>query len=460
MTRQAAVFPHAPATARSSPRRLSADLAIVATAATVLGMFAISPLLLEHFRISYITSGGGAASKFHPASFCAVAAFAFRCLATRNPLRTGLRLITNDSGVVLLLAAAGMAAVYAILIAKTPVTPLFDTFILPVLCFLLLRDLDVVFVRWLALAIAAILCVNAVMAIIEFTGGWHFVTLPVSLDATSDPRRGDAVFDWRADISLDWRAVALLGHPLVNGLIVGFFIICLAAYGSDWLPAWIKLPLLLLEGASMFAFGARASLVMTMLIVSAFTLQRTGAALAAGARLTPRAIAITILLVGVVLIAVGLLDATGFFDRTLQRFSNDYGSAGTRRTMFEMFTPIPWSDLFLGPDQKVVATWQRLLGLEFGIESSWVGLALSYGVLMTAILMIGLLAFARSLARACGRGTIAALGFFFLSVSATASLSGKTTSFAMAAILALLFLRKDERCVPLRAALGLHEVVR
>ena len=293
---------------------------------------------------------------------------------------------------------------------------------------------------------------------IEFLSHRHFVTLDIADGVSSDPTRGDVVFDWRAELMQDWRATALLGHPLVNGLIVGSFIMCLAAPGARWLPVVVRVAILALQVAAMFAFGARTSLVLSIGFASCLALWQAGEALGRGARFDPRAIATTILLVGVLVLGVAVLSETGFFDRTIERFASDAGSAQTRFTMFELFGPIPWSDLLLAPNQDVIATWQRLYGLEFGIESSWVGLALNYGLIVTTILILGLLAFSATVVRTCGRGTTLVLAFYFISVSGSASMSGKTTTFAMVVVLALVFLRRDERARPLRSALGFEAV--
>lgn len=437
-------------------QRLCADLAVLTTGLVVVGLFAISPVTLEYLGVSYITSGGGIGSKFHPSTFLAVLALVLRCLATPYPLRTSWRLLSGDTGVIVMIAATIVAGLFAALISRTPVTPLVDTFVLPVLCFLLLRDLDATIIKWFALLVACVLCVNAVMAIIEFLRGNHFLTLQFPFDASSDPTRSDTVFDWRVDIAQDWRAVALLGHPLVNGLIVGCFIICLAAPGSRWLPTWVTGALLLLQCGSMFAFGARASLILTLIFSGYFVLWQCVEMLRDGARLTPRTVAFGLFAIVLAIGTVEILVEIGFFDRTVDRFANDLGSAQTRSTMFELFRPLSWSDIILGPDQDVVATWQRINGLEFGIESSWVGLALTYGLLITSILIIGLLTFARSVVRVGGRGTFFVMAFYLISVSGTASMSGKVTSFAMAVVMVQLFLRRDERRLPLRAALGLE----
>jgi hypothetical protein len=113
--------------------------------------------------------------------------------------------------------------------------------------------------------------------------------------------------------------------------------------------------------------------------------------------------------------------------------------------MWSLFDPIPWRDLVLAPDQAVVKTWQRLEGLEFGIESFWVGFALTYGLIMSTVLIAGLAAFVVSVVRLSGRGALAVFLFYFAGASTSTSLSSKTTSFAVLTALVLLVLRQDNR---------------
>ena len=432
-------------------RSLFADLALLATASCVVALFTVSTLVLDKLGIPYTESGGGILSKIHPATLAALAAFGCRCLASETPLGTGWRLLTRDRRLVIYLAAIGVAGAFATLASKVPVSPLVDTFVLPILVFVLLRDLEVVTLRRLALVVLAILLANAVIAMLEFTHGFHLVALDVPDGVTDDPTRGDAVFDWRADIANDWRATALLGHPLVNGLVVGVLIACLAAPASAWLPAVVATPLLLIEAASMFTFGARASLVMSAAIVGWFLLER---AVAAARGADHRQLAVGLLVACAAIATLAILGEAGFLDRTVDRFIHDAGSASTRVTMFNLFEPLSWSAIMLGPDPDVVATWQRIDGLEFGIESSWIGLLLSYGVIVTSMVAIGLLAFARSVIAACGRGVGLVALFYLASISVTASLSGKTTTMAMVVALVLLFLRRNGVRGPLRPAPG------
>ncbi len=435
-----------PRSARSDLlRNLAADLGVAATAAAIISLFAVSPFTLEYFGFSYVTSGGGLLTKVHPSTLLAFTALALRCLASRHPLATARRLADDDPGVALLLLAVAIAACDAAFVAGTPVTGLIDTFVLPVACFLLLRDLHPRLARWLAFAVILLLFANAVMAVVELATQTHFIPVSVPEGVTSDPTRPDAVFDWRAEIAHDWRAIALLGHPLVNGLIVGCFILCLAAPGSQWLPFPLRAGLLLVEGLSMFAFGARASLVFTTVIALALLLQGAIAARRYGARPSPRTLAVIVGACAALALAVPALSQTDFFTRTLGRFTDDAGSAATRLTMFRLFEPFSLSDIVLAPSKDVLATWQRLYGLEFGIESSWIGLILTHGLVVAGLLATGFAAFSLSLLRNSGRGAAAILLAFVLSVSSTASLSGKTTTFAMIVVLVLLMLPREAR---------------
>ena len=420
---------------------LFAIAALAATFAAVICLFAISPIMLEARGIGYLTSGGGALAKFHPATILAAVALVLRCLAAPTPLRTGWRLLSGEAGIVLLATAVTVAGVFAVLIDKTPVTPLVDTFVLPIVVFLLLRDLDPRFTRWLAILVAAILVANSVIAIAEFLRGWRFIHIDVPDDVSSDPTSANATFSWQAELSQDWRATAILGHPLVNGLITGAFMICLVASSAAWLPTLLRAAIIALEGASMFTFGARSSLVLTAVLSLWLLVSRVVAATTAGARIQPRQLALAVLAMGLLVVGVVLLSETGFLDKTIARFADDSGSATTRLTMFSLLDPMSLSDLLLKPDKDLVATWQRMYGLEFGIESSWLGLVLIYGAIVAALLIAGLLAFATSVVRWSARGGGFVLALYFILVSASATLSGKTTTLAMTVALVMLFLR-------------------
>jgi hypothetical protein len=155
------------------------------------------------------------------------------------------------------------------------------------------------------------------------------------------------------------------------------------------------------------------------------------------------------ILLGLPLIGIGLavIGETSLFERMAERFRADDGSALARLTMWSLFDPIPWRDLVLAPDQAVVKTWQRLQGLEFGIESFWVGFALTYGLIMSAVLIAGLAAFVVSVVRLSGRGALLVFLFYFAGASTSTSLSSKTTGFAILTAMILLVLRRENHSI-------------
>lgn len=424
-------------------RSIFADLAMLATIAAVLALFAISAITLEHFGIAYISSGGGPFAKVHPSFLLAAAALAFRCLASRHPFRTARRLAFDDPGVVLLSLSIVLTGLYAAVVSKTPVTGVFDTFVLPMMFFLLLRDLDPKLRRRLALLVGVMLAINSVMAIMEFFGHFHFIKFDFDPNVSADPTTGD--FDWKAEIALDWRPIALFGHPLVNGLVVQAAIFCLLARGSRWLAWIVKGPLLALLCVSMLTFGARTSLVLALVFGAWLVVDAATRSIGHGARLELKHVAFALLAISLSVPVLSLAADTGVFDRTLERFTTDAGSAKSRLVMFDLFQHVSLTDLILGPDKDVVATWQRIEGLEFGIESSWVGLVLTYGLVVTATIVLGLVVFSRSVMRASGPGAGVTLLAFFLAVSGSASLSSKTTVLAETSVLIQLFLYPDRR---------------
>jgi hypothetical protein len=438
----------------AAPQRLRlADVAFLTAVVAVIAQFSISMVTLEVFGIPYTSSGGGLFSKVHPGTLLICLALALRCLASSRPLVAAQRLFLQESGVVLMFVAVAAASLSAIVIVKSPFTPLIDTFVLPPLCYVLLRDLTPARTKALALLVTAIFCLNAVLALIELVRGAHFVSASAAANVSFDPTRPDAIFDWRLGLLSDWRALAIFGHPLVNGLLVSCFILVLLSEGARWLPLWFRLPVLLLQASSMFAFGARSSIVLAALFGAVLIVRQIHAGLKRGYAVSPQQVAIGLFIVALIVLTFVVLLDSGLLDRTLERFSQDAGSAETRSTMFELFGAFRWNDLIFGPDQDILATWQRVLGLEFGIESSWIGLLLTYGFLVTGLLIIGLIAFSLSLIRSTGRGAGIVLLCYFVSVSGTASLSGKVTSLALVVMLCLFFLHKDERPQPLRLAL-------
>ncbi|MEA2839314.1 MAG: hypothetical protein QOF41_644 [Methylobacteriaceae bacterium] len=432
---------------RPAVSRRSAALEPVALALTVAALVTlcvVSPLTLAIQGIGYDTAGGSALAKIHPGTYLAVIALAARLGAAPRPWRTLQRLLLAEAGFLIYLAALGVVALYVVVIARSPVTPLIDTFLLALVLALLLHGIDERIARLLAIMMVAIFATDAVLGLFEVSTGWRLIHISVPEGVTSDPTRTDLVFDWRADLATDWRATALFGHPLENAMLTGAFLVCLACRGTAWLGTRLRLVLGVLASLALFAFGGRASLVLSAFFILLLGLAGLARRLIAGRTFGFRVAGAILLLLPLIAIGLAALGETGLFDRMAERFRADEGSALARFRMWSLFDPIPWRDLVLAPDQAVVKTWQRLEGLEFGIESFWVGFALTYGLVMSTVLIAGLAAFVVSVVRVSGRGALAVFLFYFAGASTSTSLSSKTTSFAMLTALILLLLREDD----------------
>ncbi len=426
-------------------RRLLNLCAYLLTLLSIVVLFAVSSLVLSAVGINYDTSGGSALEKIHPGTFIAILALALRLASSPHPFALLWRLMTAQFGLLFFIGVYLFATIYTVLFLKVPQTPMVDTFLLPIVFTLLLQDLDERSARFLALLLGVLLCANAFIALAEYLLHWHLVAFKTPEGVTADPRRTDLVFDWRATLDIEWRATALLGHPLQNGLIISAFILILESAGSSWIPAFIRFPLLLLEMASMVTFGSRVSLVLTIIFTALIASYRIAIFLMHRQRVGLKISIIAVLFPPILAGFSAYLAETGFFDRLIERFSDDAGSAETRVRMFEMFRPIGLYDLLFGPDQAVVTTWQRLEGLEFGIESFWVGMPLTYGLVISVFIFAGLAAFSLALIKMSGKGASVILLVFFLTASTSASLAQKTPALGMATVMILLFLRKDTR---------------
>ena len=80
---------------------------------------------------------------------------------------------------------------------------------------------------------------------------------------------------------------------------------------------------------------------------------------------------------------------------------------------------------------------QNTLGIEYGIENSWLGLALQYGALMTIFFIAGFAALLGEFWRRAKSGAWAIMLLFLVQVSSSATLSVKSLAFNQFAILML-----------------------
>ena len=383
--------------------------------AGLLLIFLVPPGLLDLIGFGYSTPSGSALEKVHPGTLLVMLAVGLASIGAGNPLTYLVRQARRFPGVVTLLAATLLLLAYLMKVQRAPFTPLIDTFVLPALLLPLLVDLPASTKQVIERGLHLFLAFNAALGIVEFATEWRLI--PVSYDGVA------------VTTEMEWRAAGLLGHPLASAATAGMYAIILAMGCGRALPAWLRMPAIALQVASLAAFGGRTALVLTLLGLFVLLLLRISRVLR-GERFGRRTTLVVLLLVPVVVVAVVILFDTGYFDQLLLRFVDDNGSAKSRAIIADVFRHFSWQELWFGPDQEHVATVLHLEGIEVGVESFWLGFVVLCGLWMSGLFFVAFAVFIVDVMRRCDPRAMVPLAFFLVVVSTTISLSAKTTSLA------------------------------
>ena len=418
--------------AASVGAKLSTRVADFANAAAFAGalvtiavLLTVSGVSLDALGYHYDSEGGSALQKVHPATLMMVAIIGLRALARPSP-RDVHDLLLGEAGLVVAAASVLVAIAYIATVLKVPVTPPIDTYLMPVLACLMLKGMSRHGLHVIACGVLAIFVFNDLVAFYEYaTGSRVFFVIPP--EVTGHPEAvGSEIFDWKGHLAWDWRSSAMFGHPLDNALVTGTLVMILQSRRADWLPAWLRAGIGLVSLAAMVTFGGRVALGLVIAMSAALWGARAIRAVLAGRRLAPRGLAAACALVPVAIGGAALAFESGFLDKFLDRFVSDDGSAETRVLMWRLFEPLSPFDLVAGPDQDVVKLWQRLQGLELGIESFWAGMPLGYGLAVTAIVLTGWVGLFAYLAKATGRASWWPVLYFMIVASTSAGLASKS----------------------------------
>jgi hypothetical protein len=390
-------------------------------------LITISPLALVSLGFSYDDAGGSALEKVHPGSIAAYLLLGLCALSVRNPLTGAINGLARHPGTFFFLVTIALLMLHAIRVVVLPFTSFFDTFVTPVVVFFLFKDLREERARRFVLLFHALMMLNSVLGIVEFATGWRLTPIVAS---------GMVIED-------EWRSSALLGHPLANASLTGSYILALALGAARDLPRPMAAIALVLSVCGMVVFGGRASSIFLLAMLLALGGLRFLHILRGGRFNTRNVLAVLISLPVLAAVVFGLLEG-GFFDRFIERFVDDQGSASTRIEMFELFKHISFSELLLAPDAAQMATLRSLYGLDFGIESFWISFVLNYGLIPGLFFFAGLLAFCRDVVRSLRPGGTWVMVFFFAVASTSVSLSAKTPLFAVFILMLLVLMRKRQ----------------
>ncbi len=399
----------------------------VALTLVVILLLTISPLTLIELGWSYSEAGGNPIEKFHPATLVAVALLLASAAARGNPLSAIWATLTDHPGMIVYLAGILMLMAHAVLIAGLPFTTFIDTFTLPAVMYLLLRDISNDQRLPLSRLIHVLFAINTVIGLSEFLLGFRLTPLHVEGEV----------------LEQEWRSSALLGHPLANALLTGCYMIMLLKSGDDDLSKPMRAAALILATAGMVVFGGRAATALLVLVVLYISAVRFGRILL-GERFDTRSVIMSLLLVPVAGLLLIILSNAGFFDQFVGRFVDDEGSASTRVEMFELFKYINWYDLLLGPDPRQITTLMNQYGLLYGIESFWIAMMLLHGLIVSFMFFAALFFFCREVIMSANRGAFLVFVYFFAVASTSLSLSAKSPIFAVMVMLTYLLGKRPE----------------
>jgi hypothetical protein len=318
-------------------------------------------------------------------------------------------------------------------VSERPFTVIIDTFLLPVLICLVIWRLTPEQRRPLLWAIHLTILVNILIGYYEYFTGHRLIPLNLG---------GDLV------VKGEWRASALLGHPLTASGVVAAYVLALVFRPALCPPIILRLPLITFSLASLMAFGGRTSLVTTLFIIgcaAAFQLFRV----LRGGRVPLLAVAGAICLVFASTAVVFLALDAGIFDKMLLRFSSDKGSASARYATVDLLSHFDWHELVLGPDPVRAAALQNASGLKFGIEDFWIASIVQFGIVSTILLTLSLAAlFTEIMKRATGAAWLVLLLIIVIAASSV-SFSSKNIQLAQFAVMITLLLPRQRMAAPL-----------
>ncbi len=408
----------------------------VVLAAFILLLMGVSTFALLALGWQYGEAGSNPLQKLHPATYMAAGLVALAAIQRGNPLTAVVQALSEHPLIVVyLMGVAGLLA-HATLVVGLPAAGFIDTFILPVMVLFLVRDVSPERRLALAQVMHVFMAVNAALGVVEMETGFRLTPIFVEGETLEE----------------EWRASALLGHPLGNALLTGAYMILILAGQDRGLPKVLRAPALLLAAAGMVAFGGRAATGFVLVALVYILLARLVRVLA-GEPFDSRTLLAMLLAFPFIALAVVALNDAGFFEQFVARLADDEGSASTRVAMLELFKHVGWYDLLFGPDPRFIASLMSMYGLTYGIESFWVAMIFQHGIVVAVPFFLCLFAFAAELLRGTGRAGVLLMLYFFAVASASLSLSAKSVVFAIfVLLLMILAFTPAPRALPKRAS--------
>jgi hypothetical protein len=396
----------------------------------VTSIFTISTAMLTHWGIHYLTPGGNFYEKLHPATYFTLLALCLVLIRHADPIGDIIRMF-SEAKLLLLYLLCWFCLLFQMVATERPFTVIIDTFLLPLMLCLLIWRLTPAQRRPLVWAVHLAIQVNIVLGYYEYFSGHRLIPLTL----------GDVV------VLSEWRASALLGHPLTASGVVAAYVLALVFRPALCPAAIFRLPLIVFSLGSLMAFGGRTSLVTTLALIGcagAFQVLR----IIRGGRTSPLVVAAAICLLFISAAGIFAAFDLGLFDKMLLRFSSDKGSTSARFATFNLLSRFDWHELILAPDPVRAAALQNSSGLKFGIEDFWISSIVQFGIVSTILLTVGLAGLLTELLRRATSAAWLILILMLVIAISSVSFSSKNIQLAQFVVLIALLLPRNRATAP------------
>lgn len=397
----------------AAPGRWSYALALSA----LLAYLALGVPALAALGIPYSSPYGGFVFKFHPGSYLMAAALLLSLLAEGNPLSVLLQRLRGMPLLGAYLCGIGLACAYSLSRYGTSGAAFYvDALIMPAVTVLVLCRFGHARLRSIVKLILAMLLLNALIALGEAVADRTLIPLVIA--------------DQLITFEGDFRATALLGHPLENGLITSAMLLAMLDLP---LPAAGKLAAGLLFMLALLAFGGRTSVLLDSVALLIYCGGRAIGGLRRGQYGYVPILAVAVAAIFIVPAAAALVWGSGLGYRVFEGLYLD-NSAEVRLRIYRVFDFTSMADLMFGLSPEQIVDLSSRIGLDptyEAIENFWLLMLLQLGLPIFAVFAAGLVSGLYLLWTRSGRGGRLALLVFVATASTTNSLASKTASLTM-----------------------------
>jgi hypothetical protein len=393
----------------------------------ILAIGTISPPLLTMLHINYSSTGGNILEKMHPATYFAFLAFALLLFRGGDPIAELNRMV-GANRLLLIYFFACVLIVFQSVTLKRPFTGVVDAFLLPAVLCLIIWNLTPAQRRPLVWVVHFVLWLNIALGYYEFISKHRLVPIIAANNVI---------------VTGDWRSTALLGLPLVAAGVVAMYIMALMLKPRMQAPPIYALPLLVLAMASLMVFGGRTALVFTLMVLAGIVAVNL-AKLVAGERVAMTTVIVATCFVMLVGALIPVLFGTGMFDKMIDRFSSDNGSANARVAGLHLLTLFDAREIIFGTSPGRSNALQSMMGLDYGIENFWIASIVQYGLIGTVSITIGLAFFFGEILKRAAPGARVAVLFLVITAASSVSFSSKNIILAAYVVLIVLLLPRAQ----------------